>query len=693
MEPSILQSLSAISIWGSISASLVLSAYILVQAFFDPQRKLRLLTVGFLLTILVGIDLAFPALNPITYEMLRSIFWAWFGASALLLLGIAIRTAMFCGAVTSVIGALVWFFISPNLATSVVLPISFWTATLGFSLRFKKCNGFASCIIAAGTAALGISCVSFVPIVTQANPLLTSLGYAHYAFLSITTVVLGWLQLPRELRGKAPVVVSPKFGAASILAIIAAEMCTLPALAIGGEKGLPFYIAGTCAQIIIFGVVYFYYRHNLIIYTDKIEELLAERTESLRVAQGLLENQVQIQEQRLQEQATELTIQAEAIQRQQRLELAAQTAGQVAHDLQNLVSPLMIHLEKLVRLRSSNTEVSELVQKISVGINDILELNAQLLSLSRRGRRESYLIPVQDMLYEIARRFDSQRVSVLCDSGLWFKGSWAQSIRAIANLVQNGLESAPGAIAAVSLRASMVSIQEERRCHLGFLAAKDFVVIEVSDNGKGIPAEVIDRMFEPFYSSKSSQTGSGSGLGLTIVAAVIDDYGGAVDIETSAWGTTFKVYLPLERPASDSSQLSYMTGNERLLIVEDDHYTLRTTAQIFMSQGYTVFEAACARDAIAILRDQEIDVMVSDLKLPDMSAQDLLFSAVHINPDIMTVIYSSYISDIDVQTLTVLGAEIFIEKPALPQQLLSAVRSTLDDGKRYREENSHAAIM
>ncbi|HZE97396.1 MAG TPA: hybrid sensor histidine kinase/response regulator, partial [Planctomycetota bacterium] len=565
-----------------------------------------------------------------------------------------------------------------DIATSVTYPIMYGVAAVVHAVQYRRGRGFASAFLAACSAAQGVMCALYFSTIAIGNPAIMILGYAHYASVSIIGVLFGWVHLPRELRGRSPVRMSVRDARTFAGAFLAAEIPVWLGLLVFYRPTPTLFLAGAAVQQIVAFAFYFVHRHQLVIHTDNIGELLEERTRELRAAQGELARQNEILAEKLAEQERDLRAKTQVIDRQRRLELAAQTAGQVAHDIQNLVSPILVRLEELETGRVG-ADLAGICAVIRRQVEQLMSLNTQLLALSRRGRDERQAVLLADVARDVADRFPGQNLSVASEGTSWIQGSASQISRGISNLVTNAFESDLDRRVSVSLRTGTRVLDANRRCHLGFLSPGRYSFVSVEDTGPGIQDKYLDHIFEPFYSSKGGRHRSGSGLGLTIVAAVVDDHRGVLDLETGPQGTHFTLYFPAIEPPRGDEIAENLSRNATVLVVDDDTSTLRGCREVLAAKGYTVLSAGDGREALRVLQTQPVDLLLLDLGLPHLNGEEVLMGAMHIRPGIRSVIHTSYLTGDQEAALKAIGASAILLKPATPTDLLRALSRAFDE--------------
>lgn len=533
----------------------------LVQAFSDRSRYTSFIAFGTIWFILAGLDfamaLAFRDDLKVTYEVLRA---TWCGAYICALIYLIHSEKKMAITMLSIVWTLsaITFFVEPLLTTTTSFVLSFGAACFLHSRQYFKNNYYSSTVLAAYYAGMTLQCALFPVVMTIGSERAKFFGYACYLILQVLSVFFGWIHLPRELRGQAPVRIKRRHGILFFVIVFASQIAIQFDLVVNPFENFALCFTFNLITVAATTALYFYERNQLVVYTENVEDLLQQRTESLREAQTELTRANHAQAELLREQELDLRAQAAVIDRQHRLELAAQTAGQAAHDIQNLLSPLMIHTKEIEKNASSSEEVKNRATHLSQAVEQLLDLNSQMLALSRRGRLERNPIRVSDVLKSLHGQFPLKNLVIESDKAesLWILGSWSQLNRALSNLIVNALDASENN-EAVTVHAESYTIDETQRCHLGYLKPGEWLKMTVSDKGAGIPDEILERCFEPFFSSKTGQTQSGSGLGLSIVTAVVDDHEGVLDMETSSKGTTFTLYIPrIAAPSLDKSGLT-----------------------------------------------------------------------------------------------------------------------------------------
>lgn len=671
----VLKNVTGLAIWGSLAATAVLGCFLAAQAAADRERRGRFAAFAAVMAGLAALDLfrILGLLEPGPYEIGR-VLWAGAYAGAVLgLFGHPGRRATSVAIGLPALGLAVFFGGAPDLATTVAIPIAYGITAWAHAREYARSRGYASALLAALATSVALMCALYYALMATRDPLAMVLGYLHYAVTSIVAVLLGWVHLPRELRGQAPVRMEPARARILFAAVVGLELLLQGGLFVQRKPFPLLFIAAGVAQLAAVLTAYFHHRHLLVIHAANVSQLLEERTADLNAARAELARQNELLAERLAEQERDLRAKRELIERQRRLELAAQTAGQVAHDIQNLISPVLTRLEAADGAGSMD-ELREVTHVARRRVNEVLELNTQLLALSRRGRAELLPVPLADLIKEVADRFRGRELLVETDGAPWVRGSWAQLARAVSNLVSNAFES--GRDGAVRLRTATVDVPGARRARLGVLSPGPHALIEVADRGRGIPEEDLDRVFEPFFSSKAGPRSSGSGLGLSIVAAVVDDHQGALDLETGPEGTRFTLWFPAIEPALDG-----LSCSATVLVVDDDSAALRDYQDFLPRFGWTVIAAADGAEALRVLQARDVDALLVDVKMPRMDGLKTVFGALHVRPGLRAVVHTAHVTEEQERELRALGVSTLLRKPAGQPAILRALREAAEERK------------
>ena len=273
---------------------------------------------------------------------------------------------------------------------------------------------------------------------------------------------------------------------------------------------------------------------------------------------------------------------------------------------------------------------------------------------------------------------------------LWpVKVDVSQFEQVIVNLAVNARDAMPDG-GTLNVRTANVTTEEAERLSNKGMPAADYVMIEVRDTGTGIPADIREKIFEPFFSTK--EVGKGTGLGLSTVYGIIKQTGGFIYVDSEEGkGTSFRIFLPrhveaetavVNGSASDAAKEQKptdLTGQGTILLVEDEDGLRSLNARGLRSRGYTVVEAANGIEAMEVLAEQDgkIDLVVSDVVMPEMDGPTLLKELRGRNPTLKVIFVSGYAEDAFEKSLPENEQFAFLPKPFTLSQLVAQVKETI----------------
>ncbi|MFQ8431423.1 ATP-binding protein [Amaricoccus sp. W119] len=389
--------------------------------------------------------------------------------------------------------------------------------------------------------------------------------------------------------------------------------------------------------------------------------------------------------------ATELrTLEAQFVQ-SQKMQAVGQLAGGVAHDFNNLLTAINGHCDLLLmRHDVADVEHGDLMQ-IRQNANRAASLVRQLLAFSRKQTLRPTVIHLQDTLSELSHllnRLLTDKVTLRIEHGADLapvRVDERQLEQVIMNLVVNARDAMPrGGEVRVTTRNEHFD-QDVNRDRAAILKG-DYVVIEVADSGIGIPRDRLNKIFEPFYTTK--QVGEGTGLGLSTAYGIIKQTGGFIFAESPpGQGATFTIYLPAHdsRDAAPTPEIEAprprdLTGRGLVLLAEDEDAVRSFAARALRLRGYTVVEASSGEEALEILRDADfhVDIMLSDVIMPGLDGPAWVREAIRTRPTAKVIFMSGYAEDAFVGGDGGIPDAAFLAKPFTLQELTERVKEALD---------------
>ncbi|MGO4572287.1 cell cycle histidine kinase CckA [Microvirga sp. 2TAF3] len=384
----------------------------------------------------------------------------------------------------------------------------------------------------------------------------------------------------------------------------------------------------------------------------------------------------------------------EQLAQSQKMNAVGQLAGGVAHDFNNVLQAIIGYSDLLLANHRPTDPSFQDIMQIKQNANRAASLVRQLLAFSRRQTLRPEVLNLNDRLYDLSmllKRLLGERVELDLSHGrdLWFvKADVNQFEQVIVNLAVNARDAMPDG-GKLAIRTANVLAPEAERLNVSGMPPAEYVAISVSDTGTGMSAEVLDKIFEPFFTTK--EVGKGTGLGLSTVFGIIKQSGGFIDVDSQVGqGTTFRIYLPryipeaqevpeeakaeeARKPAAD------MTGQGTILLVEDEDPVRAVNARALTARGYTVLEAASGVEALQVIEERgaPVDLVVSDVVMPEMDGPTLLGELRKLYPDLQVIFVSGYAEDAFRKNLPE-GEEFnFLPKPFSLRQLVETVKQAM----------------
>jgi len=375
----------------------------------------------------------------------------------------------------------------------------------------------------------------------------------------------------------------------------------------------------------------------------------------------------------------------EQFRQAQKMEAIGQLAGGIAHDFNNLLTVILNFGEFVLERLEPNTRIHEDMQEVLKASRRAETLTGQLLAYSRRRPVSPTVLNVNALVEDVdkmLRRLLGSDIEFKTDLApdLWNNRIDAGGLeQVLVNLVVNARDAMPGG-GQLRIETSNADVGEEYLNSKGAdIPAGKYVVITVSDNGVGMDAETQSRLFEPFFTTKKA--GQGTGLGLATCYGIVKQAGGFIWVYSEAGhGTSFRVLLPRESSQEeaprDQTHSEKMRGSETVLVVEDEPQVRTLVVRLLVMLGYTVLEATSDSEALQIAEASQapIDVVLTDVVLPDLSGPELVKKLSRLHPQMKAVYMSGYTRG----AIKVDETIVLVQKPFAPKDLARKLREALD---------------
>src|SRR5450631_3910237 len=394
------------------------------------------------------------------------------------------------------------------------------------------------------------------------------------------------------------------------------------------------------------------------------------------------------------------------VYQQQKMESVGRRAGGIAHDFNNVLSAIMMATDFLLNAHKPTDPSFKDIIQIKQNANRAAALVRQLLAFSRKQTLRPQVLDLGETLSDLGmllKRLIGEKVTLEVVHGrdLWpVKVDLSQFEQVIVNLAVNARDAMPDG-GKLNVRTTNVTANETASYAYKGMPSADYVLVEVADTGSGIPPDIIDKIFEPFFSTK--EVGKGTGLGLSTVYGIVKQTGGFIYVDSKSGNTAFRIFLPRhvagaeevlpQIPDADAPAIAGamsaadtmaraasadLTGHGTILLVEDEEGLRALNARGLTSRGYTVLEAGNGVEAIEVLEKQgDVDLVVSDVVMPEMDGPTLLKELRRRNPKVKVIFVSGYAEEAFQKNLPEQEQYVFLAKPFTLKQLVSTVKETL----------------
>ena len=378
--------------------------------------------------------------------------------------------------------------------------------------------------------------------------------------------------------------------------------------------------------------------------------------------------------------------------RAQRMESIGTLAGGIAHDLNNILAPIMMAVQ-VMKMKTTDAQLKKILETIEVSSQRGADIVRQVLSFARGLQGERLEVQPLHLLKDIEAIIrdtfpkNIQRDINFPEDAWTILGDPTQLHQILLNLCINSRDAMPDG-GSLSINIENAFLDEHYVAMNPQAKTGRYVIINVTDSGQGIPPEIVDKIFDPFFTTK--ETGKGTGLGLSTVAAIVKSHAGFVNVYSELGkGSSFKVYLPaietqVQKPKGTMSLAALPRGRgEKVLVVDDENSILTITSETLGAFGYKTLTASDGAEAIAIYAQNRdtIKAIVTDMAMPVMDGPATIRALFKINPQVKIIAATGLKTEGSEAKALNAGVKHFLVKPYTASTLLKTLRSVLDEGE------------
>jgi two-component system, cell cycle sensor histidine kinase and response regulator CckA len=376
------------------------------------------------------------------------------------------------------------------------------------------------------------------------------------------------------------------------------------------------------------------------------------------------------------------------LQQAHKMEAIGTLAGGIAHDFNNILSAILGYTELSLAQAPGETSLQGHLRKVLQASERARELVKQILTFSRQEQQELIPIQVNATLKEALKLLRASlpatiKIQQHIDSNATVMADPTQIHQILMNLCTNASHAMEekGGILKVILCETPLSVDDAAR--MPEIVPGDYLKISVGDTGDGIPPAALERIFDPFYTTK--ELGKGTGMGLAVVHGIVKSHGGLITVQSQLnRGTIFDVFLPIVKSQQSKKQktprLPIPQGTERVLYIDDEPFQIEIGKEALERLGYTVVAHANSVKALELFRESPaaFDLVITDMTMPEMTGDLLAKEMMAIRPDIPIIICTGYSERLSEESAEEMGIRGFILKPILIRDMAITIRRILD---------------
>ncbi|MFH1216932.1 MAG: ATP-binding protein [Pseudomonadota bacterium] len=421
---------------------------------------------------------------------------------------------------------------------------------------------------------------------------------------------------------------------------------------------------------------------------DFLEILVAERTKNLKEMNNELQLEI-IERKTIQ---LEMKKTESLLRQAHKMEALGTLAGGIAHDFNNILTPIIGYAEMAKLETPPESSTHEDIHEILKAAKRAKDLIQQILRFSRRSDQKLQPMKIQTIIKESLKLIKATipasihincSIDLECGSVMADPTEIHQVVMNLCTNAYHAMQQDKGGTMSISL-----AQVHDLPTHLQkkAISLRHYAKLEVRDTGPGMKKEIIDKIFEPYFTTK--ETGKGTGLGLAVIHGIITSYGGVIEVRSEVGeGTTFQLYFPLLQTTQDISaalindeNYSPPRGDEHILIVDDEEAVLRMEKQMLESLGYTVTARSCSLEALQVFQNErkKFNLVITDMTMPSLTGDELARKIMELEPNMPVILCTGYTEKMNEEQAKKFGIREYIHKPLERNDMAHAIRRVFD---------------
>ena len=370
------------------------------------------------------------------------------------------------------------------------------------------------------------------------------------------------------------------------------------------------------------------------------------------------------------------------VRQSQKMQAIGTLAGGIAHDFNNILTAILGFAELSVILCKENDLLKSNLTEIITASDRASKLIDQILTFSRQTEKNVSSLRLDPIVKEVLKLLRASlpaniEISIDIRSKAMVRADPTQIHQVVMNLCTNAYQALADQNGWIRVTLDSVMIAPREGVDLGNLPAGEYVTLTVADSGRGVAREHVNRIFEPYFTTKDKN--EGTGLGLSVVHGIVNDHGGAVTVESNPGkGSLFTVYLPriADSELRDSvGEIEFLEGEGRVLLVDDEQQIVDYEVQTLEKAGYITYASTSSVEALNIFKKQKkiLDLVITDMAMPEMTGLQLFQEIRKIRPDIPVLLCTGYSEHVTAESSAKMGIDGYLAKPFTAEQLAGEV--------------------